>query len=132
MARSFGLLSTTRSGTHYAIKQAQKALERFGYFLAVVRDTGDMISAKLYGQTTNRDFSKSVPDLTKETGYPINFQFSVSDNKGLTVYSHRLTAGNIAIVTSHETKAIEDAIYNELESQINAGIEFWKKIEARQ
>jgi hypothetical protein len=44
------LKATTRSQIHRAIEQAQKELEKFGYFIAIVMDTGSRISAKVYGR----------------------------------------------------------------------------------
>lgn len=40
------LRATTRSQIHRAINEARKELEKFGYHIAIVTDTGEMISAR--------------------------------------------------------------------------------------
>src|SRR6266446_10783348 len=79
------LQANARSQIHHAINQANKELEPFGYHIAVVTDTGSMISAKVYGQSFDRDFNKTADELTKEHGYPINLQLSPTDEKGMTI-----------------------------------------------
>src|SRR5439155_9139502 len=93
-------------------------LERFGYHIAVVTDTGSMISAKVFGQWMQRDFGKPKDALIQEFGYPINLQLSLTDEKGMTIYS-----SGRHVITSKKPSKIEDAIYGELETQIKAGID---------
>jgi hypothetical protein len=83
-----------------------------------------MVSAKLFSATTERDYSKSKTELVGEYGFPINLQISVTDAKGVTIYSHRQKGGTATIVSSDQGKAIEDAIYAELEAQILTGVDF--------
>jgi hypothetical protein len=127
---SFELLATVRSRIHHAFDQAQKALERHGYFLAVVQNSS-MISAKLYNRTTERDFGKKVEELIREEGFLINLQLAASDSKGLTVYSVRHGGGSAPIVCSKNATEIEDAVYAEIEAQIKAGLEFWEQKSAQ-
>jgi hypothetical protein len=122
------LQATTRSQIHRAIQNAQKELERFGYHIAVVTDTGSMISAKVYGRSPDRDFSKSREALTHEAGYPINLQLSLSDDKGITIYSYRGAGQGVSLISSKKPSEIEDAIIKELESQIIAGINAVKQM----
>jgi hypothetical protein len=122
------LLATTRSQIHHAIQNAKKELEKFGYHIAVVKDTGSMISAKVYGRSPDRDFSQSQVALIHETGYPINLQLSLSDDKGMTVYSYRGAGQGVHIISSKKPSEIEDAIIKELESQIIAGIDAVKQM----
>ena len=122
--KSLHLHYLTRNYIHAAIKRAQDAVSRLGYYLSVVTDTGAMVSAKLFSATTERDYSKSKKELGGEYGFPINLQISVTDAKGVTIYSRREEGGTATIVSSHKAKAIEDAIYAELEKQILAGVDF--------
>jgi hypothetical protein len=116
------LQAFARKQIHATIKDAEEVLERFGYHIAVVTDTGSMISAKVYGWSIDRDFKKSPQALKMEKGYPINLQLSPSDEKGLTIWSHRMIGGNEAIISSKNRKLISDAIHKELGSQIEVGI----------
>jgi len=122
--QSFQLQYLTRNYIHAAIKRAQDAVSRLGYYLGVVTDTGSMVSAKLFSATSERDYSELKKELVGEYGFPINLQISVTDAKGVTIYSHREEGGTATIVSSTKAKEIEDAIYAELESQILAGVEF--------
>jgi hypothetical protein len=116
------LLATARSQIHRAITQASKELEPFGYYIAIVTDTGSMISAKVYGLSLNRDFNKPPKELVQEAGYPINLALSPSDEKGLTIYSYRGGDRTTLLVTSKKAAEINDAIHAELASEIKAGI----------
>jgi hypothetical protein len=116
------LQASARKQIHAAIKNAEEVLERFGYHIAVVTDTGSMISAKVYGWSIDRDFTKPAQALKMEKGYPINLQLSPSDEKGLTIWSHRLLGGTEFIISSKNRKEILDAIHKELGSQIEIGI----------
>jgi hypothetical protein len=120
---ALGLLAGARQQIHRAIGEAQKELERFGYHVAIVTDTGSMISAKVYGQTSDRDFMKTAKELKQEFGYPINLQLSPSDAKGLTIYSLREGRQNATLVSSKKPTEILDAINTELEAEIKAGID---------
>ncbi len=122
--KSHQLHYLARNYIHAAIKRAQDAVSRLGYHLGVVTDTGSMVSAKLFPATTERDYSKSKKELVGEYGFPINLQISVTDAKGVTIYSHREKGGTATIVSSDQGKEIEDAIYAELEAQVLAGVDF--------
>jgi hypothetical protein len=115
-----------RSALQHAIKAAQEALSRSGYFLGMVTDSGSMVSLKLYGPSLQRDYKKTSAQLSSEFGYPINLEFSADDNRGVMIFSLRQGGGDKPLVQSFERKQIEDALYAELESQIKAGIEFLK------
>jgi hypothetical protein len=123
-AKSYELHHRTRNYIHAALKRAQDAVSRLGYHLGVVTDTGSLVSAKLFWATTDRDYTKSKKDLEGEYGFPICLQISVTDAKGVTIYSHRNSGGTATIVSSDQGKAVEDAIYAELETQILAGVDF--------
>ena len=101
-------------------------MERYGYFLAVVRDTGSMISAKVFGPNLDRDFSKLPAALGAEEGFPINLQLSADDRRGVAIYSYRHPSGSATIAQSMKIKDLEDGIYKEIGEQVNAAIEFWK------
>ena len=122
-AKYLNLHYIARSHIHQALKRAQDSVARFGYYLGIVRDTGSMVSAKLYSPTTDRDYSKPPKALSDEFGFPINLQISATD-QGVTIYSYRHSGGTATIVTSTKSKEIEDAIYKELETQISAGVDF--------
>jgi hypothetical protein len=117
------LQATTRSQIHHAISSANKELEKFGYYIAIVTDTGSMISAKVYGQSFDRDFDRTVEELTEQRGYPINLQLSPSGEDGMAIYSYRGGGRGQHVVTSRTASEINDAIHAELESQIKAGID---------
>jgi hypothetical protein len=116
-------LARARSTIHRAFNQAQGELERYGYFLAVVRDTGSMISAKVFAPNLDRDFNTA---LTAEEGFPINLQLSADDERGVAIYSYRHLRGSVTIAQSMKVKELEDGIYKEIGEQVIAAIEFWK------
>lgn len=120
---ALGLQASARQQIHRALSAAQKELERFGYHIAVVRDTGSMISAKVYGWSIDRDFKKTAQALSEEPGYPINLQLSPSDEKGLTIYSYRGGGQGKEVLSSKKPTDILDAIHAELETEIKAGID---------
>lgn len=117
------LQATVRSQIHRAIGQANKELEQFGYWIGIVTDTGSMISAKVYGHSFDRDFGKPVATLVSEAGYPINLQLSLSDAKGMTIYSYRGGGQGQHLITSKKPTELNDAIHAELSSEIKAGID---------
>src|SRR5258708_7693136 len=117
------LQATARRQVHRAFDAARKELEPFGYHLAVVTDTGSMISAKVYGWSIDRDFDKSKEELSQEVGYPINLQLSVDDQRGMTIYSYRGGGSGKQVVSSKKPSEIEDAVFREVEAQVIAGIE---------
>ena len=119
-------LARARSIILRAFRQAQGELERYGYFLAVVRDTGSMISAKIFSPNLDRDFNKPPAALTAEEGFPINLQLSADDERGVVIYSYRHPRGSATVAQSMKVKELEDGIYKEIGEQVNAAIEFWK------
>lgn len=109
-----------------AIKKAQEALGGMGYHMAIVRDTGSMISAKMFLPSPERNYQKALPGLNEEWGYTFNFQIGGSDPT-FKIYSYRNGSNGVEIVASSKPQEIENAVMTELESQIKAGVEFLKK-----
>jgi hypothetical protein len=122
----FKMLFLARRHVLRGIKQAQDALAGVGYHLAIVTETGSMVSAKLFPPSINRDFAKSPGELIMEEGFPLNFQITVTD-QGMIIYSKRYGVQSQAapIVASKNTKTVQDAIMTELEKQIALGVQFF-------
>jgi hypothetical protein len=122
--RQLRLVQATKGMIHKAIRDSKETCEMYGFFLTVVEETGNLISAKLFKPADDYSHIKTPQAYIGDTGLPLNLLVGLRPDGKVNVDSFVVRGGSRLVVSSDKYAEIQDAVIAEVERYIQEGVDW--------